>query len=50
MVKVLVIEDEDQTRDIFLDSLEIEGFEAMGAENGRVGVLKAQENLPDLVI
>ncbi|MDZ8110708.1 MAG: response regulator [Nostoc sp. DedQUE12a] len=50
MTKVLVIEDEAQTRNMFLDSLEIEGFEAIGAENGVIGVQKALENLPDLVL
>jgi YesN/AraC family two-component response regulator len=50
MTKVLVIEDEAEIRDIFLDSLETEGFEAIGAKNGLVGVQKALENLPDLVL
>ncbi|MCC5668504.1 response regulator [Nostoc sp. CHAB 5784] len=50
MTKVLVIEDETQTRDIFLDSLEAEGFEAIGAKNGLVGVQKILENFPDLVL
>jgi YesN/AraC family two-component response regulator len=50
MTKVLVIEDQAETRDIFLDSLEAEGFEAIGAKNGLVGVQKALENLPDLVL
>jgi YesN/AraC family two-component response regulator len=50
MTKVLVIEDEAESRDIFLDSLEAEGFEAIAAENGRVGLLKVQKHLPDLVI
>ncbi|MGL5804077.1 MAG: response regulator transcription factor [Xenococcaceae cyanobacterium] len=50
MMKVLVIEDEAQSRNIFIDSLEAEGFEAIGAENGLVGVQKAQTELPDLVL
>ncbi|WP_308189178.1 response regulator transcription factor [Nostoc mirabile] len=50
MKKVLVIEDEAQTRDILVESLEAEGFDTICAENGRVGVKKAQEYLPDLVI
>ncbi|WP_445632800.1 response regulator [Nostoc sp. DSM 114161] len=50
MKKILVIENEVESRDIFLDSLEIKGFEAIAAENGVVGVQKAQEYLPDLVI
>lgn len=50
MKKILVIEDETETRDIFLECLEAEGFNTIGAENGHVGVQKAQEQLPDLVI
>jgi DNA-binding response OmpR family regulator len=50
MTKILVIEDEAQTRDILVESLEAEGFDTICAENGRVGVKKAQEYLPDLVI
>ena len=50
MKKILVIEDEAESRDIFLDSLEAEGFEAIAAQNGVVGIQQAQEHLPDLVI
>jgi len=45
-----VIEDEPQTRDIFLECLEAEGFDTICAENGREGVQRAQQQLPDLVI
>ena len=50
MKKILVIEDDALLRKMFLECLETEGFHSIGAENGRVGVLKAQEYLPDLVI
>lgn len=50
MKKILVIEDEAQSREMFLECLEAEGFNAIGAENGCVGVQRAQEVLPDLVI
>ncbi|MEH2084227.1 MAG: response regulator [Nostoc sp.] len=50
MTKILVIEDEPESRDIFLDSLEAEGFEAIAAQNGLVGIQQAQEHLPDLVL
>lgn len=50
MKKILVIEDEPQTRNIFLECLEAEGFDTLCAENGRVGLQRAQEQLPDLVI
>ena len=50
MKKILVIEDEAQSRDIFLECLEAEGFNTLCAENGRVGIQIVQEQLPDLVI
>ncbi|VEP14388.1 Two component transcriptional regulator, AraC family [Hyella patelloides LEGE 07179] len=50
MTKVLVIENEEQTREMLLDFLELEGFKAIGAENGLVGVEKAHTHLPDITI
>ncbi|MGH1397423.1 MAG: response regulator [Trichormus sp.] len=49
-IKILVIEDEADTRDLFLTILETEGFETIGAENGFVGIQQAQKYLPDLII
>lgn len=48
--KILVIEDDARTRNIFVDCLAAEGYYAIGAENGLVGVQQAQVHLPDLVI
>ncbi|MBW4642531.1 MAG: response regulator [Goleter apudmare HA4340-LM2] len=48
--KILVIEDDAVTRNLFLESLEAEGFDAVGAQNGLVGIQLAQACLPDLVI
>ncbi|KYC41737.1 two-component system response regulator [Scytonema hofmannii PCC 7110] len=48
--KILIIEDDAMTRQIFLDGLQAEGFETIDAENGSIGIQKAQEHLPDLVI
>lgn len=50
MVKVLVIEDEQDMREVILDILEAEGFDVVGAENGSVGARLAQERIPDLII
>ncbi|MBE9004259.1 response regulator [Fortiea sp. LEGE XX443] len=47
---ILVIEDDSVTRNLYLKGLKLEGFDAIGAENGLVGIQKAQENLPDLVV
>lgn len=50
MKKILVIEDEEFIRDNLIELLEIEGFEAIGAENGSVGVNLAKESQPDLIL
>lgn len=47
---ILVIEDDAITRNIFLEILESEGFVAIGAENGQIGIEKAEKYLPDLII
>jgi DNA-binding response OmpR family regulator len=49
MKKILVIEDEAPSRDIYLECLEAEGFNAIGAENGRIGLQWAQEQQPDIM-
>lgn len=48
--KILIIEDDAITRNIFLDGLQAEGFYTIGAENGIIGIQQAQAHLPDLVI
>ncbi len=50
MKKILVIEDELTVRSNILEILEFEQFDVVGAENGLIGALWAQEYLPDLVI
>lgn len=50
MKKILIIEDEAQTRCFILECLEAEGFCAMGAEDGLFGVQQVHEQLPDLII
>lgn len=47
---ILIIEDEAQTRNIFLKCLEFEGFCALGASNGTTGVALAQQHIPDLIV
>ena len=48
--KILVIEDEKTTLNSILEFLISEGFEAMGAENGRKGIELAQKHVPSLII
>ncbi|MEB3294159.1 MAG: response regulator [Synechococcales bacterium] len=50
MKKILVIEDEAQTRSIFMRCLTFEGFCAIEAESGAIGVKLAQMHSPDLII
>jgi len=50
MDKVLVIEDEESVRANIVMLLKLEDYEAIGAENGAIGVQAAQEHLPDLII
>ncbi len=50
MKTVLVIEDEAQTRSIFLKCLEFEGFRAFGASNGTAGLNLAKTQAPDLIV
>jgi CheY-like chemotaxis protein len=50
MKKILVIEDEPPVRANILELLEAEDFDGVGAANGFIGALWAQEHLPDLII
>jgi CheY-like chemotaxis protein len=50
MKKILVIEDEVFIRENLIELLEIEGFQAIGAENGHQGVQLAKEHQPDLIL
>ena len=50
MTKILIVEDELFVRENIVDLLEAEDFEVFSTENGILGILWAQENLPDLII
>ncbi len=50
MTKILVIEDTQSLLIEIIETLQLEGFEARGAENGVRGVEIAKEYLPDLII
>ncbi|MCG5056610.1 MAG: response regulator [Limnoraphis sp. WC205] len=50
MSKILVIEDEEAIRENIVELLEIEDFEVISAENGRIGFQQASEHLPDLIL
>lgn len=48
--KVLVIEDQASTRTFLLRGLKAQGFHTISAENGRIGLQQAREQLPDLIV
>lgn len=50
MAKILVIEDERPVRNNIIDLLKVEGYDAIGAENGKVGLQLIKEQAFDLVI
>ena len=50
MTKILIVEDELFVRENIVDLLEAEDFDVFSTENGILGILWAQENLPDLII
>lgn len=49
-MKILAIEDEYAIREAITGVLSYEGFEVIVAKNGRIGVERAKEFLPDLII
>jgi diguanylate cyclase len=50
MIKILVIEDDETIREDILEILNCSDFEAVGAEDGLVGVQLAKSQKPDLII
>jgi DNA-binding NarL/FixJ family response regulator len=50
MKKILVIEDEAETRDNLVLMLEMEGFKPLAASNGQAGVDLARKEAPDVIL
>jgi len=50
MIRILVVEDAQSLRKDIVEMLNFEGYEALGAENGIVGLQRAREMLPDLIV
>jgi len=48
--KVLVVDDDDNLRNILVDALSNAGFEPEGASNGEEGLKKAIESHPDVMM
>lgn len=50
MKKILIIEDSEVIRETTADFLEEEGYEVIKAENGLIGIKKALECAPDIIL
>ena len=50
MKKVLIIEDNLEVRENTVEILELSGYDVSDAENGKVGVRKAIDEVPDIII
>lgn len=50
MPRILLIENEETLREVIIEFLEAEGFEAIHAENGKDGVKLARSLHPDLIL
>ena len=48
--KILLIEDNNDMRENIAEILELASYDVETAENGKVGVVKAKKNVPDLII
>lgn len=50
MKRILVIEDEPQTRENLVTILQMEGFDPLTAEDGKQGLALAKQHRPDLIL
>lgn len=48
--KILIVEDENDQRDILSDEFKDQGFEVLIAENGKKGLNSAKEQRPDVIL
>ena len=49
-VKILVIEDDDDIREVVVDTLHFKGYETIEAADGLMGIEQAKKTKPDLII
>ena len=50
MVKILVIDDEEDIRELLIYNLKKEGYLVLDAENGEKGLAIMRESHPDLIL
>ena len=49
-MRILLIEDNQSLREEIINVLELEGFDVITAENGRVGLERLKTDIPDIVL
>ena len=49
-IKILIVEDDEDTRDIYCKALSLGGFETICAVNGQEGLEKAVTDIPNLIL
>ena len=49
MARILLVEDNEMNRDMISRRLQRRGFEILFAEDGELGIIEAQKELPDLI-
>ena len=47
---ILIIEDNEDNRELFVDVLAVHGYDVTTANNGREGIDLARELMPDLIL
>lgn len=50
MKKILIVEDNHDVRENLAEILELSGYQPITAENGKIGVEKAMQDPPDLIL
>ena len=48
--KILIVEDNELSRDMLSRRLRRKGYEVITAEDGETGIVKAEANLPDVIL
>lgn len=50
MKRILIVEDNEKNMKLFRVLLNSQGYEVLEAENGKEGIKKAKDNIPNLII
>jgi len=50
MTRILLVEDDNMLQEILAERLELRNFEVILADNGQIGIEKAQSEKPDIIL